>query len=96
MDILFSMMETVLLIVLVDQTIMVKLVLLVWLHKDGMVLNVLKDVLMVVYGMLHLKLVYVLPVNSGMDLDVLFVLMVKHGMLTHKAVNVLFHQPGMV
>lgn len=49
-DTQFSMKRTVLLIAQLDQTTMVKLALLVSLHKDGMELNVLTDAIQVKYG----------------------------------------------
>lgn len=93
-DIQFSMKRTVLLIAQPDQTIMVKLVSLVLLHKDGTELNVLTDVIQAKSGMLPHKVVSVQVDNSGMDMLALSVLMVKLGMLTLNHVNAQFHQPG--
>lgn len=93
-DIQFSMKRTVLLIAQPDPTIMVKLVSLALLHKDGTELNVLTDVIQVKYGMSPHKAVYAQVDNSGTDMLVLFVPVVKLGMLTLNHVNVQFHQPG--
>lgn len=74
---------------------MEKHVSLVLLHKDGMELIVLIDVLMEEYGMLLHKAVFAQPVNSGMDMPVLSALTERPGMLILKIVNVQSHQLGM-
>ena len=94
-DIQFSMKRTVLLIVQLDQTTMVKLVLLVSLHKDGMELNVLTDAIQVKSGTSPHKAVSAQVDNSGTDMLVLSAPAVKPGMLTLNLANAQFHQPGM-
>lgn len=93
-DIQFSMKRTVLLIAQLDQTIMVKLVLLVLLHKDGTELNVLTDVIQVKSGMSPHKAVSAQVDNSGTDMLVLFAPTVEPGTSTLNPVNAQFHQPG--
>lgn len=93
-DIQFSMKRTVLLIVQLDQTIMVKLVLLVLLHKDGTELNVLTDVIQVKSGTSPHKAVSAQVDNSGTDMLVLFAPTVEPGTSTLNPVNAQFHQPG--
>lgn len=94
-DIQFSMKRTVLLIVQLDQTTMVKLVLLVSLHKDGMELNVLTDVIQVKSGTSPHKAVSAQVDNSGTDMLVLSAPAVKPGISTLNLANAQFHQPGM-
>lgn len=94
-DIQFSMKRTVLLIAQLDQTTMVKLVLLVLLHKDGMELNVLTDVIPVKSGMSPHKAVSAQVDNSGTDMLVLSAPAVKPGISTLNLANAQFHQPGM-
>lgn len=79
-DIQFFMMEIVLLIAQLDQTIMEKLVLLVLHHKNGTELNVLTDVTLEKFGMQAHKHVFVQQDNSGTDMPVLYVQMERHGM----------------
>lgn len=93
-DIQFSMKRTVLLIAQLDQTIMVKLVLLVLLHKDGTELNVLTDVIQVKSGTSPHKAVSVQVDNSGTDMLVLFAPTVEPGTSTLNPANAQFHQPG--
>lgn len=93
-DIQFSMKRTVLLIAQLDQIIMVKLVSLVLLHKDGTELNVLIDVIQAKYGILPHKAVSAQVDNSGTDMLVLSAPTVKLGMLTLNHVNAQFHQLG--
>jgi len=94
-DIQFSMKRTVLLIAQLDQTTMVKLVLLVSLHKDGMELNVLTDVIQVKSGTSPHKAVSAQVDNSGTDMLVLSAPAVKPGISTLNLANAQFHQPGM-
>ena len=93
-DIQFSMKRTVLLIVQLDQTIMVKLVLLVLLHKDGTELNVLTDVIQVKSGTSPHKAVSAQVDNSGTDMLVLSVPTVEPGTSILNPANAQFHQPG--
>lgn len=94
-DIQFSMKRTVLLIAQLDQTTMVKLVLLVSLHKDGMELNVLTDVIQVKSGTSPHKAVSAQVDNSGTGMLVLSAPAVKPGISTLNLANAQFHQPGM-
>lgn len=93
-DIQFSMKRTVLLIAQLDQIIMVKLVLLVLLHKDGTELNVLTDVIQVKSGTSPHKAVSAQVDNSGTDMLVLFAPTVEPGTSTLNPANAQFHQPG--
>lgn len=93
-DIQFSTKRTVLLIVQLDQTIMVKLVSLVLPLKDGTELNVLTDVIQAKSGTSPHKAVSAQVVNSGTDMLVLCAPTVELGTSTLNPANAQFHQPG--